>query len=79
MLHIENKRVRELLLQGNFGLEKENRWMQTDGSLSLSCNYWSIARAGSYGKGLTAVSSSMTKRRIGNTRILTTHHCKQKT
>lgn len=34
MLHIENKRVRELLLQGNFGLEKESLRITPDGHLS---------------------------------------------
>ncbi len=34
MLHVENKRVRELLLRGNFGLEKESLRIMCDGHLS---------------------------------------------
>lgn len=41
MLHLDNQRVRQLLLQGNFGLEKESLRITTDGHLSHTAHPFS--------------------------------------
>ena len=38
MLHAQNQRVRELLLKGNFGLERESLRITPSGNLSHSPN-----------------------------------------